>query len=246
MTKKNSTIKIAAVADIHIRTNDKGTWASHFEDISKKADVLLLCGDLTDTGDEEEATVLAEELTSCSIPVLAVLGNHDYEKGREKTIRTILQHSNVKMLDGESVVVKNIGFAGIKGFGGGFDDYMLSMFGENAMKAFVQEVVDESLKLDRALARLDQDNHNIKKVSILHYSPIKDTVLGEPEEIFPFLGSSRMVEPLERRNVSVAFHGHAHKGQLEGRTPGGVKVLNVALPILKRNKFKSPFYILEL
>jgi Icc-related predicted phosphoesterase len=176
---------------------------------------MVICGDLTDTGDESEAQILAEELRSCTIPVVAVLGNHDFEKGRHKLIRQIVQKENVHVLDGEAVVVGNIGFAGVKGFGGGFDNHMLSMFGEGAMKAFVQEAVDEALRLDRALARLDAEYHCDKKVAIMHYSPIKETVVGEPEVIWPFLGSSRLAEPLNRRDVAVAFHGHAHVGKLE-------------------------------
>jgi Icc-related predicted phosphoesterase len=245
MTKKNRK-KIAALADIHIKVTDKGRWVDCFTNISKAADILLICGDLTDTGDEDEARVLAEELKSCSIPVIGVLGNHDYEKGRQKLIRQILQENNMILLDGEAIVIENIGFAGIKGFGGGFDNYMLSMFGENEMKTFVQAAVDESLQLDRALARLDQDNPGILKIALLHYSPIKETVTGEPEQIYPFLGSSRLADPLHRRKVYAAFHGHAHAGQLEGVTSGGVKIFNVALPILKERDEKSPFYIFEI
>src|SRR5690348_9388712 len=131
--------RIAAVADIHVKENDKGKWSSCFKEVSAQADVLLICGDLTDTGDEVEAQVLAEELKSCTVPVVGVLGNHDYEKGRHKLIRQIVQNENVHILNGESVVINGVGFAGVKGFGGGFDGNMLSMFGEGAMKAFVQE-----------------------------------------------------------------------------------------------------------
>lgn len=246
MSEENQKVRIAAVADVHVRESDKGKWTEYFKEVSQKADVLLICGDLTDTGDEGEAQVLAEELKACSIPVLGVLGNHDYEKGRHKLIRQILISNNMTILDGEAIVVKDIGFAGVKGFGGGFDSHMLSMFGEGAMKAFVQEAVDEALHLDRALAHLDQQNENLKKIAILHYSPIKETVIGEPEQIFPFLGSSRLAEPLSRRNVIAAFHGHAHAGQLEGETAGGVKVYNVAKQILLRAGYQFPFYILEV
>jgi len=245
MAKKTKTT-IAALADIHIKITDKGRWADCFEEISKKADVLLICGDLTDTGDEEEAQVLAEELKASTIPVIGVLGNHDYEKGRQKLIRQTLQESNMILLDGEAVVIENIGFAGVKGFGGGFDHYMLSMFGEDAMKSFVQEAVNESLQLDRALARLEQDHPGIVKIALLHYSPIKETVIGEPEEIFPFLGSSRLAEPLHRRKVYAAFHGHAHAGQLDGVTSGGVKVFNVALSVLRNAQKKTSYYLLEV
>ncbi|WP_256001949.1 MULTISPECIES: metallophosphoesterase family protein [Pedobacter] len=241
-----TTIKIAAVADIHVREGDKGRWADCFKEISAQADVLIIAGDLTDTGDEHEAQVLAEELKSCSIPVLGVLGNHDYEKGRHKLIRQALQNASMTILDGEAIVIKGVGFAGVKGFGGGFDNYMLSMFGEQAMKDFVQEAVNEALHLDRALARLDGENDNIKKVAIMHYAPIQETVKGEPEVIFPFLGSSRLAEPLTRRNVVAAFHGHAHAGQIEGTAPGGVKVYNVALPILQKHGYPCNYFILEV
>ncbi len=247
MEQANGKTRIAALGDIHTQEGDKGKWAPLFEEASKKADVFLLCGDLTDTGDETEAQVLVEELKACTIPVLAVLGNHDHEKGRHKLIRQImLQHHQVRMLDGESVVVGNIGVAGIKGFGGGFDKHMLSMFGEGAMKAFVQEVVDETLHLDRALARLDQEHHDLKKIAIMHYSPIKDTVIGEPEEIFPFLGSSRLAEPLSRRGVTAVFHGHAHMGSFSGEAPGGVKVFNVSKPVLQREGYQTPFFLFEV
>lgn len=238
--------RIAAVADIHVKESDKGKWVNCFTEASKQADVMLVCGDLTDTGDEVEAQVLAEELKACSIPVVGVLGNHDYEKGRHKLIRQIVQNENVHILNGESVVVAGVGFAGVKGFGGGFDNHMLSMFGEGAMKAFVQEAVDEALHLDRALARLDSIQHNIKKIAVLHYSPIKATIIGEPEPIYPFLGCSRLAEPLTRRQVVAAFHGHAHVGTLEGEAAGGVKVFNVAKPILVKAGYSLPFYMFEV
>ncbi|MDB5247332.1 MAG: metallophosphoesterase [Segetibacter sp.] len=242
-TKKT---RIAAVADIHVKETDKGKWVSYFKEVSQQADVLLICGDLTDTGDEVEAQVLSEELKACTIPVVGVLGNHDYEKGRHKLIRQIVQNANVHILNGEAIVINGVGFAGIKGFGGGFDNYMLSMFGEGAMKAFVQEAVDEALHLDRALARLDGDHPNIKKIAVLHYAPIKSTIVGEPEPIFPFLGCSRLAEPLTRRQVVAAFHGHAHVGTLEGEAAGGVKVFNVAIPILLKAGYTVPFYLLEV
>lgn len=201
---------------------------------------------MTDTGDEVEAQVLADELKSCSIPVVAVLGNHDYEKGRHKLIRKILQNDQVHVLDGEAVIIDGVGFAGIKGFGGGFDNHMLSMFGEGAMKAFVQEAVDEALHLERALARLEQENEGIKKIAVLHYAPIAETIKGEPEVIYPFLGSSRLAEPLERRRVVAAFHGHAHAGKLEGSTANGVPVYNVAKHILARAGYPQQYFVLEV
>lgn len=238
--------RIAAVGDIHVRENERGKWTEYFKEVSRRADVLLICGDLTDTGDEVEAQVLAEELKACSVPVIAVLGNHDFEKGRHKLIRQIVQSQNVHVLDGESVVIGDVGFAGVKGFGGGFDKHMLSMFGEGAMKAFVQEAVDEALHLERALARLDSENENLKKIALMHYSPIRETVVGEPEVIFPFLGSSRLAEPLNRKKVLAAFHGHAHIGNLEGQTSSGIKVFNVSKPILQRLGYDYPFFVFDV
>ncbi|HEY0611489.1 MAG TPA: metallophosphoesterase [Chitinophaga sp.] len=247
MAAKNGKTRIAAIGDIHTQETDKGKWRPLFEEVSKNADVLVICGDLTDTGDETEAQILVEELKACTIPVVAVLGNHDHEKGRHKLIRQImLQHQGLHILDGEAVVLANTGFAGVKGFGGGFDNHMLSMFGEGAMKTFVQETVEETLHLDRALARLDQEHADLKKIAVMHYAPIKATVIGESEEIYPFLGSSRLAEPLSRRGVVAAFHGHAHMGTLEGEAPGGVKVFNVSKPVLAKAGYKSPYYLLEV
>ncbi len=246
MEQETQKVRIAAVGDIHIYEQDKGKWKGYFEKVSQAADILLLAGDLTHTGDEAEAEVLLEELRTCTIPIVAVLGNHDYEKGRQKLIRQILQkHAHLYMLDGESVVIKGIGFAGVKGFGGGFDNYMLSMFGESAMKAFVQEAVDEALRLERALARLDQEHEGIRKIALMHYAPISETVKGEPEAIFPFLGSSRLAEPLVRRKVLAAFHGHAHAGNLDAEI-SGVKVFNVAKHVLQLEGITEGFFVLEI
>jgi Icc-related predicted phosphoesterase len=243
---ESTTKRIAAIADIHVSRNDKGKWTPLFRDISGQADILVICGDLTDTGDEEEAAVLAAELKVVSIPVICVLGNHDHEKGHHKVIRQIIQNNRVHVLDGEGVVVEGIGFAGIKGFGGGFDHFMLSYFGESMMKAFVQESINEALQLDRALARIDKEYGNIPKIAVMHYAPIKATVKGEPEEIYPFLGSSRLEEPLNKRKVTAAFHGHAHAGVLEGKTSEGIRVFNVAKHILERSGYASNFFILEV
>ncbi|MEV4884405.1 metallophosphoesterase [Chitinophaga ginsengisegetis] len=238
--------RIAAVGDLHIGANDKGKWMDYFKAISAKADVLLIAGDLTDTGDESEAQVLAGELAGCTIPVVAVLGNHDYEKGRQKLIRQIIQESReVHILDGECTIINGIGFAGVKGFGGGFDGHMLSMFGEDEMKAYVQTGVDEALRLDRALARLDQEHPDIRKIALMHYSPVLETVVGESEQIYPFLGCSRLAEPLTRRKVIAAFHGHAHVGRLEGQIHG-LKVFNVAMPILSEAGYSPAFFLYEV
>jgi Icc-related predicted phosphoesterase len=239
-------IRIAAVGDIHVKENDHGKWTDYFKAVSREADILILAGDLTDTGHLNEAEVLKEEIKACSIPIVAVLGNHDFERDQQKTIKKMLESEQVHILDGEAVVINNVGFAGIKGFGGGFGRYMLSMFGEQMFKSFVQEAVDEALKLDRALAHLE--NHyddDMKKIVIMHYAPIKETIEGEPHEIWPFMGSSRLVEPINRRKVEAVFHGHAHVGTLEGETSAGVKVFNVAKPILQK-VHQLQHYIIEV
>ncbi|MFC6997240.1 metallophosphoesterase family protein [Rufibacter roseus] len=238
--------RIAAVGDIHVRETDKGKWVEFFKAASQQADVLLLCGDLTDHGYAVEAEVLCEEMKACTIPVICVLGNHDHDKNEHQAIRKALVSDNVHFLDGDSLVIGNVGFAGVKGYGGGFDQHMLSMFGEAENKAFVQTAVDEALKLESALSRLDTEHPEVKKIAIMHYAPVKATVEGEPEAIYPFLGCSRLAEPLNRQNVLACFHGHAHVGTLEGATSKGVKVFNVAKPILQKAGLALPFFIFEV
>lgn len=238
--------KIAAMADIHTKITDKGILRNAFEEINEKADVLVICGDLTDTGDEEEAHILGEGLEVLRIPVIGVLGNHDYEKGRQKVIKQILSEHKMTILDGESIVVQDVAFAGVKGFGGGFEHYMLSLFGEDMMKQFVHEAVNESLQLDRALTRLEQECPDLPKVVLMHYAPIKDTIIGEPEQLFPFLGSSHLAEPLTRRQVSLAFHGHAHAGTHKGQTISKIPIYNVALPVLRKINKEQHYIIVEV
>jgi len=237
-------LRIAAIGDIHVSKTSQGTFHQLFAQISHTADVLLLCGDFTDYGLPEEARVLARELTSSvTIPVIAVLGNHDYEAGKEVEIGQILSDAGVAVLDGEATEVEGVGFAGVKGFAGGFGRGVLGPWGERATKLFVQEAIDEALKLEAALARL----RTTRRVALLHYSPIRGTVEGEPHEIFPYLGSSRLEEPINRYRVSAVFHGHAHRGTAEGRTSAGVPVYNVAMPLMARlNPDRPPYLVVEL
>jgi Icc-related predicted phosphoesterase len=238
-------IRVAAVGDIHVKENHTGKWQAYFQELGSKADVLLLCGDLTDTGRPEEAAVLAEELKGCPVPVVGVLGNHDYESRQEDAVIEIIKE-HMHLLDGDSVVINNVGFAGVKGFAGGFNRYRMPAYGEPMNKVFVQEVVQEAEKLDKALQHLGEEYGLIKKVVVLHYAPIEDTVLGEPAQIHAFLGSSYLAEPLEKHKVQVAFHGHAHAGSLKGNTEGGIPVYNVSVPVLRDNGLKVPYYLLEV
>ena len=241
--KSGSTVRFAAVGDLHVRKESAGQLRDFFTQAAETADVLLLCGDLTDYGTAEEARVLAEELGVASIPKVAVLGNHDYESGSPDTVRTTLMKAGVTVLDGEACEIDGVGIAGVKGFAGGFGRGSLGAWGEPAIKMFVQEALNEALKLESALAKL----RTPRKLAILHYSPIMGTVQGEPIDIFPFLGSSRLEEPLLRYPVDAVFHGHAHRGTLEGRTIGGVPVFNVARPLLARARpGQPPFRVFEV
>lgn len=237
-------MRVAAVGDLHCKKESAGTLRSLFAQVESRADVLLLCGDLTDYGTPEEAHVLARELAIVKEPIIAVLGNHDYESGHADQVVSILSgEAGVRVLDGDSFIVGDVGFAGVKGFCGGFGRGTLGPWGETAVKTFVKEALDEALKLESALARLRTE----RRVAVLHYAPIRDTILGEPEEIYPFLGCSRLEEPLERYPVTVAFHGHAHRGSLEGKTRVGTPVYNVALPLLRRRfDAEMPLRIIDL
>lgn len=225
-------LRLAAIGDLHVGENAERPYRDLFAKISQEADVLALCGDLTNFGKTREAEILAEDLKVCAIPVVGVLGNHDYECGQPAEVARILHEAGLKVLDGEAFEIEGVGFAGCKGFIGGFGRHMLSAFGEPEIKAFVQASVDENLKLESSLRMLRTE----KIVVVTHYSPVLATVEGEPPEIFAFLGSARMGETIDRfEGVSCALHGHAHRGSHEGQTPGGVPVYNVARPILNRD-----------
>jgi Icc-related predicted phosphoesterase len=237
-------VRIAAIGDIHL--GGKGLdppLQILFAQVAEHADLLALCGDLTDRGDPEEAKLMARALATVTVPVVAVLGNHDYECGKENEVATILRDGGVHVLDGDAHEVLGVGFAGVKGFAGGFGRRALGPWGEPIIKRFVKEALDEALKLETALSRLRTD----RKVALLHYSPIAATVEGEPLEIYPYLGSSRLEEPLTRYPVDVVFHGHAHHGAPEGRTMGDVPVYNVSMMLLQRTyPRRPPFRVVEL
>jgi Icc-related predicted phosphoesterase len=236
-------VRIAAVGDLHCTKNSQGVLQPLFSKVAQSADILLLCGDLVDYGQLEEAKVLARELASVKMPMLAVLGNHEFESGQTGEVERVLGDAGVIFLDGDAYEVKGIGFAGVKGFAGGFGESALQPWGEPCIKHFVNESVSETLKLESALAKLRTQ----KRIALLHYSPIQTTVVGEPLQIYPFLGSSRLEEPLNRYPVTAVFHGHAHRGALEGRTQNGVPVYNVAMKLLQRSfPDRPPFRILEM
>lgn len=232
------------MSDVHYSRTSQGLLQSVFSQVTEQADVLIIAGDLTDYGLADEARVLARELTTTvKIPVVGVLGNHDYESGEAEMVRSILSDAGVHMLDGDAVELHGVGFAGVKGFAGGFGRGALGPWGEQSIKMFVQEALNEALKLESALARLKAKH----RIAVLHYAPIRETVEGEPVEIHPWLGSSRLEEPLTRFEVSAVVHGHAHKGSPEGKTSGGIPVYNVAVPVLRAAyPDQPPYRIIEV
>lgn len=237
-------MRLAAAADLHVKKTSQGALQPLLAPVNDHADLLLLCGDLTDYGLPEEAATLAKELNAAvRIPIIAVLGNHDFESGQEHEVTRILTEAGVKILDGEAYEVGGVGIAGAKGFAGGFGRATLGAWGEHATKRFVQEAIDEASKLERALARL----RTHRRIAMLHYAPIAGTVAGEPLDIYPYLGTSRLEEPLNRHPVEVVFHGHAHHGAPEGRTSTGTPVYNVAMPLLlQKYPDRPPFRVIEL
>ncbi|MGQ0561098.1 MAG: metallophosphoesterase family protein [Gemmatimonadota bacterium] len=222
-------IRIAAVGDLHYDSARGTSLREMFSDVNRQADILVLCGDLTTHGRPEQMRAFVEELAGVEVPIVAVLGNHDHEAGLPDDLSAILKQRGVHALDGDQVVIDGIGFAGVKGFAGGFGRAALAPFGELLIKEFVQAALDEALKLENALRTLHADI----KIVVLHYAPIHDTIQGEPEAIWPFLGSSRLLQPIETIGADIVFHGHAHHGIMEAATPGGIPVFNVALPILQ-------------
>lgn len=239
-TKK---IRIAAVGDLHYGKTSPGIFQPLMAQVSQAADILVLLGDLTDYGHPDEATLLAKELsTTVKIPIVAVLGNHDYETGREAEVRQILEQVGVTVLDGEACEVLGIGFAGVKGFCGGFGQRVLAPWGERVVKQFVHEALEEALKLESALSRLRTE----RRFALLHYAPIEATVENEPLEIYPFLGCSRLEEPLNRYPLDGVFHGHAHHGGHHGKTKSGVPVHNVSLPLMLKLSPERPFHLEEV
>jgi Icc-related predicted phosphoesterase len=238
-------VRVAAVGDIHLGRAAYGPpIQTLFAEVAERADVLALCGDLTDRGEPEEGRQLGRALATIGVPIVAVLGNHDYESGNVPELGKILREAGVQLLDGgDAVEIHGVGFAGVKGFAGGFGRRALGPWGEETIKQFVREAVEEALKLETSLSKLRTE----RRVALLHYSPIVGTVEGEPREIYPYLGSSRLEEPLIRYPVDVVFHGHAHHGTLEGKTVGGVTVYNVSLALLQRSfPDVPPFKVVEL
>ena len=241
--RRGRRVRIAAVGDFHCGEEDAGRYRELFARANDDADVLLLAGDLTRRGTPAEMKVVTGELADVKIPTLAVLGNHDHESGQVEAVLAILRDRGVHILDGEPFELnEHVGFAGVKGFMGGFGRYTLTAFGEHQTKEFVGGTLDEVQRLEFALRRLSTP----VRVVMTHYAPIMETVMGEPEQIFPFLGNDRLVEPIDRFGAAVVFHGHAHHGTFRGRTPGGVPVFNVSHVLLQKEKAGDMYFLYDI
>lgn len=235
-------LRVAAVGDLHVGEAHDRPHRELFDRVHEDADVLCLCGDLTNFGKVREVEILLEDIRGCKIPIVGVLGNHEHECGLVDEVTGMLRDAGVQMLTGQAFEIDGVGFAGGKGFIGGFGRYMLSPFGEAAIKTFVREAVEDANLIENSIRMLRTE----RSVVVLHYSPVVDTVMGEPPEIHPFLGSSRLGETIDRYdNISLVVHGHAHRGQPEGRTTKGVPVYNVALPVL-RTLGDTPYRVFEV
>ncbi len=241
-TRTEGKLRVAAIGDLHVMEDSVSPYRELFTEISSNADVLVLCGDLTNFGKTTEAEILAEDIKSCAIPVLGVLGNHDYECGQPEKVCEILHSAGMKILDEQAAEIDGVGFAGVKGFLGGFGRGELAPFGEPIVKAFVDEAMNEARKLENQLRQLRTE----RSVAVLHYSPIEGTIEGEPPAIFQYLGSQRLCEPIDRfDHVKAVVHGHAHHGTYEGRTPRGTPVYNVA-QFVCRQAFGRAYALLEI
>lgn len=230
MAEPTGGLRVAAIGDLHVAESVLHPYRDLFAEMSARADVIALCGDLTNLGKPHEAEILAEDLRTARVPVIGVLGNHDLESGHGDDVRRILCEAGMKFLEDQTHEIGGVGFAGVKGFAGGFDNRMLGAFGEEAIKRFVAEAVNEAMHLENALRTLDCE----RILVVLHYAPIAATAEGEPREIFPFLGSSRLAETIDRFDrVAAVVHGHAHHGTYAGRTAKGIPVYNCAQTVAK-------------
>ena len=235
-------MRIAALADLHFSPQSYDRIREPMNRLRDEADLLILAGDLTNLGKPEEMESMLASFMRLRVPIVAVLGNHDYESGKQAELAKMLIDEGVKLLDGSGYERDGVGFAGTKGFIGGFGRGVLTAFGEPEVKSLVQTAIDETLKLERALSMLRTE----KRVVITHYAPIAETVKGEPEQIYPYLGSGRLSEVIDRHQAILAVHGHAHHGSLEGKTTGGVPVYNVAIHLLMARTPPAPYRLFDV
>jgi Icc-related predicted phosphoesterase len=235
-------MRIAALADLHFTTAAYEGFRTALERVRDEADLLVLAGDLTNYGKASEMEPLLNVLVRLRLPIVAVLGNHDYESGQEGELMKMMTAEGIKVLDGTAYERDGVGFAGTKGFIGGFGRGVLTAFGEPEIKRIVQATIDEALKLERAMSQL----RTKKRVVVMHYAPVIGTVQGEPAEIFPYLGTSRLAEVVDRHGANIIIHGHAHHGGREGKTVGGIPVYNVALHLLQAQQPQAAYRMFDV
>lgn len=249
MKNDSSKIRIAALGDIHIKESVENNYQTLFAEIASKADILLLCGDITGLGLMTETKLLITALTACKIPVIVVLGNHEYENNNQEEISTYLQSHGLRVLNGTEYILekdgKKYGFTGVKGFGGGFRPSMWGRFGEPEQKAFYDAVSTEVQQLENGLNSLMRTPDLANMFVMLHFSPIRETLIGELEELYPFLGSSKLEEVIDRYPVTAVFHGHSHFGSPKGKTEKEIPVFNVALPVLQKTNPQQSYMVIE-
>jgi Icc-related predicted phosphoesterase len=242
MTGTTDALKIVVVGDLHVTEDAVAPFKEMFAEMSRTADAVVLCGDLTNLGKTSEAEILAEDLQACEVPVLGVLGNHDFHCNQPEKVAEILRQAGMIVLDEQAVELHGVGFAGVKGFMGGFGRGEIHNFGERPIKSFTQVALDEARKLENALRTIRAD----RALAVLHYAPVVDTLAGEPPEIHQYLGSQRLADAIDRFDfVTAAVHGHAHHGTHRGRTRRGIPVYNCAQPVLRRELGRS-FALLEI
>jgi Icc-related predicted phosphoesterase len=235
-------MRVAATADLHFTPARFTALKDQLNQVRNEADVLVVAGDLTNFGRPSEMEPLLNAIVRLRIPTIAVLGNHDYESGQQDELMRMMTNEGLKVLDGSAYERDGLGFAGTKGFVGGFGRGVLTAFGEPEIKTFVRASIDEALKLERAMSQL----RTKKRVVVLHYAPIAATVEGEPPEIYPFLGTSRLAEVIDRHGADLVIHGHAHNGRTEGRTAGGVRVHNVAITLLQSQSPPAVYRVFDV
>jgi Icc-related predicted phosphoesterase len=241
--KRNRWImRIAATADLHFAPQSATVLRDQLNKVRNDADLLIIAGDLTNYGRPVEMEPLLNTMVRLRVPIVAVLGNHDYESEQSAELIRMMTAEGIKVLDGSAYERDGVGFAGTKGFVGGFGRGALTAFGEPEIKAFVRASVDEALKLERAMSQL----RSTKRVVVLHYAPIAATIEGEAPEISPFLGSSRLAEVIDRHGADLVVHGHAHNGKLDGRTTGGIPVHNVAITLLQSQQPPAAYRVFDV
>jgi len=235
-------MRIAATADLHFAPQSVTVLRDQLDKVRNDADLLIIAGDLTNYGRPAEMEPLLNTMVRLRVPIVAVLGNHDYESEQSAELIRMMTAEGIKVLDGSAYERDGVGFAGTKGFVGGFGRGALTAFGEPEIKAFVRASVDEALKLERAMAQL----RTTKRVVVLHYAPIAATIEGEAPEISPFLGSSRLAEVIDRHGADLVVHGHAHNGKLNGHTTAGIPVHNVAITLLQSQKPPAAYRVFDV